>query len=78
MINYDEVIAFLEKENSDTNTVSRFKQAYHTFCKTGKWQPAYEVFVAGWQQLDGVMLLEPENTLDYDYQVHLGLWVGVC
>ena len=71
MINYDEVIAFLEKEKPHTDVVSRFKQAYHTFCKTGKWQPAYEVFVAGWQQLDGVMLLEPENTLDYDYQAHL-------
>ena len=71
MINYDEVIAFLEKEKLDTDVVSCFKQAYHTFCKTGKWQPAYEVYVAGWQQLDGVMLLEPKHTMDYDSQVHL-------
>ena len=70
MINYDEVIAFLEKEYSDVAAVTRFKQAYHTFCKTGIWQPAYEVSVAGWQQLDGVMLLEPTDTLDDDYQVH--------
>ena len=71
MINYDEIIAFLEKENSDADAVSRFKQAYHTFCKTGTWHPAYEVFVTGWQRLEGVMLLEPEDTFDNDYRVHL-------
>lgn len=71
MINHDEVIAFLEKESSDADAVVRFKQAYQTFCNTGKWQPAYEVRVAGWQHLDGVMLLEPANTLESDYQVHI-------
>ena len=71
MINYDEIIAFLEKENSDADAVSRFKQAYHTFSKTGTWHPAYEVFVTGWQRLEGVMLLEPEDTFDNDYRVHL-------
>ena len=71
MINYDEIIAFLEKENSDADAVSRFKQAYYTFCKTGTWHPAYEVFVTGWQRLEGVMLLEPEDTFDNDYRVHL-------
>ena len=71
MINYDEIIAFLEKENSDADAVSRFKQAYHTFRKTGTWHPAYEVFVTGWQRLEGVMLLEPEDTFDNDYRVHL-------
>ena len=71
MINYDEVIAFLEIENADTDSVSRFKQAYYTFLETGNWQPAYEVRVTGWQQLDGVMLLEPQHTLENDYQVHI-------
>ena len=71
MINYDEVIAFLEKEYADVDAVTRFKQAYRTFCETGEWQPAYKVSVAGWQHLDGVMLLEPADTLDDDYQVHL-------
>ena len=71
MINYDEVIAFLEKEGSDADVVVRFKQAYQNFCETSKWQPAYEVFVAGWQQLDGVMLLEPADTLENDYHVHI-------
>ncbi len=71
MIDYDQVIDFLEKAHPDVDVVSRFKQAYQTFCKTGKWQPAYEVFVAGWQQLDGVMVLEPEDTPDADSQVHL-------
>ena len=71
MINYDKVIAFLEKEHPNVDAVSCFKAAYQTFCKTDKWQPAYEVFVAGWQQLEGVMLLEPEDTVGGDYQVHL-------
>ena len=71
MINYDKVIAFLETENLEADAVSRFKQAYYTFCKTGTWEPAYQVFVTGWQQLDGVMLLEPMNTSDSDYRVHL-------
>ena len=71
MINYDKVIAFLEKESSDTDAVSRFKQAYDTFCQTGEWHPAYQVFVTGWQQLDGVMLLEPTDTQEEDYRVHL-------
>ena len=71
MINYDEVIDFLERENSDADVVPRFKQAFHIFCETGRWQPAYEVFIAGWQQLGGVMLLEPEQTLENDYRVHL-------
>ena len=71
MINYDKVIAFLEKGSSDTNAVSRFKQAYETFCQTGRWSPAYEVFVTGWQEFDGVMLLEPEDLLEGDYRVHL-------
>ncbi|MDE0085144.1 MAG: RNA methyltransferase, partial [Candidatus Poribacteria bacterium] len=33
--------------------------------------PAYEIFVTGWQQLDGVMLMEPKDTPNGDYQVHL-------
>lgn len=71
MTNYDEIIAFLEKENSDADVVTRFKQAYQTFCNTGKWQPAYEFRVTGWRQLDGVMLLKPENMPEYDYKVHI-------
>ncbi|MCE2414512.1 RNA methyltransferase [Candidatus Poribacteria bacterium] len=71
MINYNEIIAFLEKKDSDADAVSRFKEAYHTFCKTGTWSPAYQVFATGWQRLDGVMLLEPEDTYDSDYRVHL-------
>ena len=71
MINYDKVITFLEKESLDADAVSRFKQAYHTFCKTGTWDPAYQVFVTGWEQLDGVMLLEPMDTYDSDHRIHL-------
>ena len=71
MINYDKVIAFLERETPDAPFVSRFKQAYHTFSKTGKWHPNYQVFTAGWQTFDGVLLMTPADTCDTDYQVYL-------
>lgn len=71
MTNYDKVIAFLERKNPDAEIVSRFKQAYHTFSKTGEWQPTYQVLTSGWQQLNGVLLMTPENALDADYKVYL-------
>ena len=71
MINYDEVIAFLERENPDTEVVSRFKQAYHTFSKTGEWHRPYQVLTAGWQKLDGVLLMTSADVFDADYQVYL-------
>ena len=71
MIDYDKIFDFLERKHLNTNAVSRFKQAYHIFRETGKWCPAYKVFVTGWQQLDGVMFLEPTDTPNSDYQVHL-------
>ena len=71
MINYDKVIAFLERENPDAIGVSRFKQAYHTFSKTGEWHQSYQVLTAGWQKLDGVLLMTPSNACDADYQVYL-------
>ncbi len=71
MINYDEVIAFVEKENPDTEVVSHFKQAYQTFLETGEWHPTYQVLTTGWQTLDGVLLMTPENLLDADYRVYV-------
>lgn len=71
MINYDEVIAFLERENPDAEVVSHFKQAYHTFSKTGEWHRPYQVLTAGWQKLDGVLLMTPEEVFDADYRVYL-------
>ena len=84
MINYDQVIAFLEREHPDTEEVSRFKQAYDTFSQTGEWHPSYQVLTTGWQKLDGVLLMTPEDTnvkqrqilpvgakFDADYRVHL-------
>ena len=71
MINYDKVIAFLERENSDAEVVSRFKQEYHTFSKTGEWHRSYQVLTTGWQKLDGVLLMTPEDMFDADYRVYL-------
>ena len=71
MINYDQVIAFLERKNLDAEAVSRFKQAYHIFSETGEWRPPYQVLTTGWQKLDGVLLMTPEDTFDADYRVYL-------
>ena len=71
MINYDQVIAFLERKNPDAEAVSRFKQAYHSFSETGEWSPSYQVLTTGWQKLDGVLLMTPENAFDADYRVYL-------
>lgn len=71
MTNYDQIITFLERENSDTAAVSRFKQAYHTFSKTGEWHPNYRVTTTGWRKLDGVLLMTPEDVYDANYRVYL-------
>ena len=71
MTNYDKVIAFLERENPDTEVVSHFKKAYHTFSKTGDWHPNYRVLTTGWQKLDGVLLMTPESACDVNYRVYL-------
>lgn len=70
-VNYDKVIAFLEKDNPNGEVASCFKQAYHTFSKMDEWPPPYQVFTTGWQCLDGVMLMMPEDTFDADYRVYL-------
>ena len=71
MTNYDKIIAFLERENPDTEIVSHFKEAYRIFSKTGEWHPNYRVITTGWQKLDGVLLMTPENACDVDYRVYL-------
>ena len=65
MTNYDQVIAFLEREHPDTETVSRFKQAYATFSETGEWHPPYQVLTTGWQKLNGVLLMTPGDAGAY-------------
>lgn len=71
MENYDELIAFLEKVDPQTEEVLHFKQAYHSYSKTGEWNPVYQVFTSGWLNIDGAMLMTPEGPLDTDYSVFL-------
>ena len=71
MTNYDKIIAFLERENADTEVVSHLKEAYRIFSKTGAWHSHYRVITSGWQKLDGVLLMAPENAFDADYRVYL-------
>lgn len=71
MANYDKLIAFLESETPNAEEVKNFKQAYRTYSKTGEWDPDYTIFTSGWLNLEGAMLMTPENTLDADYKVFL-------
>ena len=71
LVDYDKLIAFLEKENPNAEEMLHFKQAYHSYTKTGEWQLTYQVFTSGWLKVDGAMLMRPENTLDTDYRVYL-------
>ncbi len=72
MTNYDEIIAFLERENPHTEAVSHFKQAYQTFLETGEWHPTYQIHTTRGQTLTGVLLMTREEDLpDVDYRVYL-------
>ena len=56
---YEKIIDFLEKESGDADAVSRFKES------------RAKVSIAGWQKIDGVMLMSPAGTEDVDYEVSL-------
>lgn len=56
---YEKIIDFLEKESGDSDAVSRFKES------------RAKVSIAGWQKIDGVMLMSPAGTEDVDYEVSL-------
>lgn len=71
MKNYDQVIAFLDNENSESNWIDRFKESYHNFSQTGKWDKEYQVYTSGWQNIEGVMILHPEPEDEVDYNVIL-------
>ena len=61
----------MEKIDPNAEEALQFKQAYHSYSKTCEWNPAYQVFTSGWLNIEGVMLMVPEETLDADYRVYL-------
>ena len=71
MVKYDKLIAFLEKIDPNTEEVLHFKQIYHSYTKTGEWQPTYQVFTSGWHNIEGAMLMTSERKLDADYRVYV-------
>ena len=71
MVKYDKLIALLEKTNPNTEEVLHFKQTYNSYTKTGEWQPTYQVFTSGWKNIEGAMLMTPENKFDVDYRVYV-------
>lgn len=68
---HDKLITFLEVVDPNAEEVLHFKQAYHSYSKTGVWQQTYQVFTSGWLNIDGAMLMKPEDTLDADYRVYI-------
>ncbi|MDE0086413.1 MAG: RNA methyltransferase [Candidatus Poribacteria bacterium] len=61
----------MEKIDPNAEEVLHFKQAYRSYSETGVWQQTYQVFTSGWENIDGAMLIKPEDTLDADYRVYL-------
>ena len=68
MVNYEQVIAFLDNQNSECEWINRFTQSYHIFTRTGKWNHEYQIYTSGWKEIEGVMILrsEPEENADYN------------
>ena len=64
-LDYEKIIDFLEKENGDTDAVSRFK-ASRSSARCG-----LHVSVSGWQKINGVLLMWPTSTQAEDYEVYL-------
>ncbi|MCG9126265.1 RNA methyltransferase [Candidatus Poribacteria bacterium] len=71
MVNYKQVITFLDNSNSDCEWINRFKQSYQNFIRTGSWDIDYKVYTSGWKEIEGVMILLPEQEDDTDYNVIL-------
>lgn len=65
------MITFLEVVAPNAEEVLHFKQAYRSYSETGVWQQTYQVFTSGWLNIEGAMLVKPEDTLDADYRVYL-------
>ena len=71
MVNYENLITFFEKISPNSEEIRHFKQAYHAYCKTGKWEPGYQVYTSEWLKLDGAMLMTSNETFDADYRVYI-------
>ena len=50
---------------------SSLKEDYEYQKRTGEWRRDYQIFIAGWVQLEGVMVLTPAQDLDADLQVEI-------
>ena len=69
MVNYKQVIAFLDNQNSNCEWINRFKKSYNIFTETGKWDTEYQVNTSGWKEIEGVMILYSETEKNADYNV---------
>ena len=47
------------------------KEDYEYQKRTGEWRRDYQIFIAGWVQLEGVMVLTPAGVLDADLLVEI-------
>ena len=47
------------------------KEDYHHYQGTGEWRNNYQLFVSGWPQLEGVMILTPTQKCDADLEIEI-------
>ncbi len=71
MKDYNQILAFLDNQNSECEWINRFTQSYHIFTRTGKWDHEYQIYTSGWKEIEGVMILHPEPEDGIDYNVIL-------
>lgn len=71
LLYYDKLFEFIENQNIHSGELNKFQQAYENYRKTGKWQPEYKVVTSGWLELEGAMIMTPDNIANADYRVYL-------
>lgn len=65
------MITFLEQMNTVSDQVREFIESCHSYSQTGQWDREYQIYTSGWSNLDGVMIIYPDNSIDADYMVLL-------
>ncbi len=71
MINFEQLVAFLNIHNLIDEDIYQLKQSYDNYIQTGNWHPTFQVFTSGWLELEGVMLILSEDITDADNRVYL-------
>lgn len=57
----------MERANATTDVIEKYKLAY---TKTGELYHDHNILLSGWHNLDGVMLMKPDKSLNSNYLVY--------